>query len=118
MGGLPYYVVTGYVGHHEHMHADQGPQFKSLRWEGLCHIAGIDLTLSGVEGHNALGEEERYHSYLRLIFNKVQTDFPHLYEDYNLQLAVKAVNDTAGPNGLVPTLLMEGSAGKGRRRAG
>ena len=54
-----------YVGHTEHMHADQGPQFKSRRWEGLCHLAAINLTLSGVEEHNALGEGERYHSYLR-----------------------------------------------------
>ena len=90
------------------MHADQGPQFKSGRWEGRRHLAEIDLTLSGVEGNNAHGEGERYHSYLRLIFNKVQTDFQHLNEDYALQLAVKAVNDTAGPNGLVPTLVVFG----------
>ena len=95
-----------YVGHPEHTHADQGPQFKSRRWEGLFHLAKIDLTLSGVEGHNALGEVERYHSCLRLIFKKVQADFPHLDDNYALQLALKAVNDTAGPNGLVPTLLV------------
>ena len=97
-----------YVGHPEHIHADQGPQFKSRRWEGLFHLAKIDLTLSGVEGHNALGGGERYHSFLRLIFKQIQADFPHLDDNHALQLAVKAVNDTAGPNGLVPTLLVFG----------
>ena len=54
-----------YVGHPEHMHVDQGPQFKSRRWEGLCLLSGIDLTLSEVEEHKSLGESERYHLYLR-----------------------------------------------------
>lgn len=97
-----------YVGHPEHMHADQGPQLKSRRWECLCHLAGIDLTLSGVEEHNALGEGERYHAYLRQTFNKVKADFPTIPDSYSLHIAVKAVNDTAGPNGLVPTLLVFG----------
>lgn len=35
-------------------------------------------------------------------------DFPSLDDDYGLQLAVEAVNDTAGPNGFVPTLLVLG----------
>lgn len=90
------------------MHADQGPQFKSRKWEGLCHLAGIDLTISGVEEHNALGEGERYHSYLRLTFKKVKKDFPILENQYALQIAVKMVNDTAGPHGLIPTLLVFG----------
>jgi hypothetical protein len=30
-------------------------------------------------------------------------------KELNLQMAVKAVNDTAGPDGLVPTLLVFGA---------
>jgi hypothetical protein len=30
-------------------------------------------------------------------------------KELNLQMAVKAVNDTAGPDGLVPTLLVSGA---------
>ncbi|CDF33317.1 unnamed protein product [Chondrus crispus] len=99
-----------YAGHPEHMHADQGPQFESRRWEGLCHLAGIELTLSGVEEHNALGEGERYHAYLRQVYNKFKADFPTIDAEYALQIAIKAVNDTAGPRGLVPTLLVFGIA--------
>ena len=71
-------------------------------------MAGIELTLSGVEEHNALGEGERYHSYLRQVYDKVKANFPAIEAEYALQIAVKAVNDTAGPKGLVPTLLVFG----------
>ena len=78
------------------------------RWEGLCHLAGIELTLSGVEEHNALGEGERYHSCLRQVYEMVKADFRTIEAEYALQIAVKVVNDTAGPKGLVPTLLVFG----------
>lgn len=63
---------------------------------------------SGVELHNALGNGERYHAFLRKIYTKVRHDVPGLKKEDALVLAVKAVNDTAGPAGLVPTLLVFG----------
>lgn len=98
-----------YVGHPDTLHADQGPQFHSRRFKGLIHLSGISLKLSGVESHNALGEGERYHSYLRHIYNKVKAEHTNIDPAYVLQLAIKALNDTAGPKGLVPTLLVFGA---------
>lgn len=97
-----------YVGHPEHMHVDQGPQFESTKWEGLCNLSGITLTLSGVEEHNAIAEGERYHAYLRQVYKKVRKEVPGIDAPYALTLAVKAANDTAGPMGITPTLLVFG----------
>jgi len=91
-----------YVGHPEELHGGQGPQFYARNLKGLCNLSGIRLVLSGVESHNSLGEGERYHAYLRHIYHKVRADFPKIGKEYALQIAVKSLNDTAGPNGLVP----------------
>lgn len=71
-------------------------------------MSGIKFQPYGVESPNALGVGERYHTYLRTIANKVQAEKPHNSEKQALSLAVNAIKDTAGPSGLVPTLLVFG----------
>lgn len=63
---------------------------------------------SGVESHSALGSEERYPAFLSRVYNKVQADSPNITPEQALALSLKAVNDTAGPSGLVRTLLVFG----------
>lgn len=67
--------------------------------------SGIKLQPSGVESHNSLGVGERYHFFLRRIFNKVKTDTPKMSGKQALSLSI---NDTPGPDDLVPTLLFVG----------
>lgn len=69
---------------------------------------GILCQRSGVEAHNALGQGERYHSYLRNVFDKVPSETPTLSNEHTLATAVKANNDSSGPDGSVPTLLLFG----------
>lgn len=90
------------------MHTDMGPQFRSTKWRNLCQLHGIKLTRSGVEHHNALRVGERYHTFLRQVYRKVKAEHPDFSKMEILEIAVKVVNDTAGPNGLVPTLLVFG----------
>ena len=97
-----------YIGFSDVMSADQGPQFRSIAWKNFFNMAGMKLELSGVESHNALGVGERYHSFLRQIYRKVRAQHPEIPTEYALSLAVKAMNDSAGPKGLVPTLLVFG----------
>jgi hypothetical protein len=70
--------------------------------------AGIDFITSGVEAHFSLGIGERYHAPLCNIYNKVLLDHPNLTQSKALALGSKALNDTAGPNGLTPTRLVFG----------
>ena len=74
----------------------------------MTSLVGIQLKISGVESHHSLGIGEKYHSPLRRIFLKVETSYPHLPKRVILKLSVKAMNDTMGPNGLVPSLLVFG----------
>jgi hypothetical protein len=52
---------------------------------------------------------ERYHAVVQRAFLIVTTEIPDIGRDIALQMAVKAVNDTAGLDGLVPTLLVFGA---------
>lgn len=97
-----------YVGHPQVMHTDQAPQFKSPAWKALVETAGSTLVLSGIESHNALGAGERYHSFLRLVYRKVRLAHPGLSPELSLSMATAAMNQTAGPRGLIPTLLVFG----------
>jgi Reverse transcriptase (RNA-dependent DNA polymerase) len=70
---------------------------------------GVTIKLSPFESHNSLGQNERLHSPLRRCFLKIRNDIPSLPDDVALRVAVKAINDTVGPNGLIPTLLVFGT---------
>ena len=71
-------------------------------------MAGIKHKSSGVQSYNSLGVSERYHSFLRQIYRKVRDAKPSISPQNALMLAVKAMNDSAGPQGLVPTVLILG----------
>lgn len=98
--------VHPYVGQPQVLHIDQAPQFESPTWKAWTYSAGSTLILSGIESHNALGDGERYHSFLRLIYRKVRLAHPGLTQDKALSMATATMNQNAGPRGLVHTLLV------------
>jgi hypothetical protein len=59
-----------------------------------------------VEAHNSIRKVKRYHAPLRRAFEILTDELLSTGRDIVLQMAVKAVNDLAGPNGIVPTLLV------------
>jgi hypothetical protein len=83
-----------------------GVHFVSPKWKRFTDLSKIKLVQSGVEAHNYLGVGERYHNPLRRVYHKVRKDFPSMSLGLALRLAVKAMNDTMGPYGLVPSLLV------------
>jgi hypothetical protein len=52
---------------------------------------------------------ERYYTPLRQAFEIITKELPRALKQFVLQIAIKAVNDTAGPDGLVSTLLVFGT---------
>jgi len=65
-----------------------------------------------VEAHQSVGIVERYHAPLRRAYGIVKSEMTSgklIGKDMMLQMAIKAINDTAGPDGLVPTLLVFGA---------
>jgi Reverse transcriptase (RNA-dependent DNA polymerase) len=99
---------TLYLGYPDKLRVDSGSVFTSTRFAEITGNAGISLQVSGVESHNSLGSGERYHEPLRRTYLKVRMDYPQIQPQLALRLAIKALNDTAGPEGLVPSLLVFG----------
>jgi hypothetical protein len=63
-----------------------------------------------VEAYWAVGKIERAYGLLCCTFNILRAELNSSTDNEDiLQMAVKALNDTAGPNGLVPTLLVFGT---------
>ena len=100
--------ATTYVRFPESVLTDQGSVFMSKEWAFNCASSGIQLRHTGTEGHNSLGACDTYHAILRRIYQPVRADQNTLPPDLCLSVAVNAVNDTVGPHGLCPTLLVFG----------
>ena len=64
-----------------------------------------------VKAYNSVGKVERYHAPLRRSYDILRDELQgeKLDRETILQMAVKAVNDTAGLDGLVPILLVFGA---------
>lgn len=101
-----------YLGDPERILTDQGSVFRSEQFVKLCAEHEIVLEHTGTESHNSLGVGERYHEPLRKTYLKLRADYPRVPEDVLLQCAVFTINCTAGPEGLVPSLLVFGALPK------
>jgi hypothetical protein len=88
---------------------DPGTNFSSDEFRGNAHSMGSEVKETPTEAHNSMGKVERYHLPLRRAFDIITKEIPSLDKITRLQMAVKAVNDTVGPDGLVPTLLVFGA---------
>ena len=101
-------LSTTYIGHPDRIRVDQEIAFTSREFNELARKNGIEIQLSGIQSHNAIGPGERYHQPLRRIFNCIVEDAPNIDHHLSLQLAVKSMNDTMGPDGNVPSIFVFG----------
>lgn len=69
---------------------------------------GIVLQFSGFESHNSLSTGDRYHGPLRRVLSVLRRAHSSLNPESVLHLAVNGLNNTVGPDGLVPILLVFG----------
>ena len=102
--------IDTYLGPPDMIRHDAGKNFTSSEFRAKANSMGITVKEVPVEAHNSIGKVERYHAPLRRAFDIIWSECHTIMTaDQTLQAAVKAVNDTAGPNGLVPTLLVFGA---------
>lgn len=89
---------------------DPGTNFSSEEFKNNAKVVGISCKEMPVEAHWAVGKVERAHPPLRRSYDILKAELgDHTGDETLLQMAIKALNDTAGPNGLVPTLLVFGA---------
>jgi hypothetical protein len=101
--------IDTYLGPPDYIVHDAGKNFISTEFKQNARSLSIEVKEVPVEAHNSIGKGERYHAPLRRAFETIRSDIPDISPEITLQMAVKAVNDSAGPNGIVPTLLVFGA---------
>jgi hypothetical protein len=103
--------IDTYLGPLDMVVHDAGKNFTSTEFKQLARSMAVDVKEVPVEAHNSIGLVERYHAPLRRSYEIIRDELKdeHIDKEMILQMAVKAVNDSVGPNGLVPTLLVFGA---------
>ena len=102
--------IDTYQGPPDFVVHDAGKNFASAEFRQQMKSLAIQVKEVPVEAHNSVGKVERYHAPLRRAYDILAAELEGMLSPENiLQMAVKAVNDSAGPNGLVPTLLVFGA---------
>ena len=62
-----------------------------------------------MEAHWSIRKVKHYYTVLCCVYQIISKELPDLDKEIALQMAVKAVNNIAGPNGLILTLLVFGA---------
>jgi hypothetical protein len=101
--------IDVYLGPPDQIVHDAGKNFSSIEFRQQAREMAIEVKEVPVEAHNSVGKVERYHIPLRRAYDIISIELEGASKDLILQMAVKAVNDSAGPDGLVPTLLVFGA---------
>ena len=70
---------------------------------------GLKVKIVLIEAYNFVGIVERYYRLIRQAYSIIIAKIPGISKDMALQMAFKAINDIAGLNGLVLTLLVYGA---------
>ena len=98
-----------YLGHPSSIRTDQGSNLVALGMQKWAGEAGVTLHPVAVESPSSLGLGERIHSPLRKTVARLRRENPSTPLAMLLQVACKAHNDSAGIDGLVPTILVYGA---------
>jgi hypothetical protein len=98
--------IDTYLGPPDLVTHDVGKNFVSKEFKEYANTMGIRTKAVLVEAHNSIGMVEQYHRPLRRAYQIITVEIPDIDKDIALQMAFKAINNTTGPDGLVPTLLV------------
>lgn len=106
-----------YLGPPDYLRIDQGSNFVSKEFLDNAESDGITILEARIESLSTMSHSERYHGPLRVTYTKIRDSMPRAETDADcLQLAVKCLNDTVGPEGLCPAVLVYGTIPKTARR--
>ena len=101
--------INTYLGPLDVITYNIGKNFISKEFKKYAIIIGIITKGVLVEAYNLIGIVERYYSPLQRAYQIITVEILNINKDTALQIAFKAINDSVGPNGLVPTLLVFGA---------
>ena len=100
------YWIDSYLGLLNLITIDTGKNFVSKEFKHYIVTIRATIKLVPVKSHNFIGMVKRYYGLLRWAYAIIITEISEISKEMALQMAFKAINDTAGLKGLVPTLLV------------
>ena len=89
--------------------ADAGRQFDSKLFKDRARAEGVVVKIVPTEAHHKIGKVERYHEVVRRVYEKLKHDDPTMSPELRLSTTFRCINDSAGTDGIVPTLLVFGT---------
>lgn len=95
-----------YLGPPDFHRVDRGSSFVSYEFLSLAQTDGISVLHVPTGSPETMRHAKSYHGPLRSAYLKIKSDLPKMSHRELLQMAVKAVNDTTGPEALCPTQLV------------
>ena len=98
--------IDTYIRPPEYITHDAGRNFISKEFQQYITAMVILTKAVPVKAHWSIRLVERAHPALRRAYQIIMDKCKDIQKELALQMAVKAVNDIAGPDGLIPTLLV------------
>jgi hypothetical protein len=98
--------INTYLGPSDLITYNAGKNFASNKFKQYASVIGVGTKGVLVKAYNSIGIVKRYHSLIQRAYQIIVSEIPELNKDIALQMAFKAINNSAGPNGLVLTLLV------------
>lgn len=103
--------IDAYQGPPDYIVSDSGTNFASKEFALQAGLLSSQVKIVPVEAHNSIGKVERYHGPIQRVYRILQHELEgsDTSDEVLLQMTFKAINDTAGPDAIVPTLLVFGA---------
>ncbi len=98
--------INMYLGPPDQLIIDTRKQFTSKEFNQHVTTIGIKVKIVPIKAHNSIRIVKHYHSPVQQAYSIISTKIQGINKDIALQIAFKAINNTAGPDSLVPILLV------------
>ena len=98
--------IDTYLGPPDLITHDAGKNFVSKEFQQYARTLGTTTTSVPVEAHHSIGLVERYYPLVRRVYQIILEELLDLSKETALQIAFKAINNTVGPDSIIPTLLV------------
>jgi len=95
-----------YLGPPDIIAYDAGKNFISREFKQYVVNMGTTTKSVPVEAYNLISIIECYHGLLWCIYHIITSEIPGINKDIILQMAFKAINNSTGPDSLIPMLLV------------
>ncbi|PVH79237.1 hypothetical protein DL98DRAFT_549661 [Cadophora sp. DSE1049] len=98
--------INIYLGPPDFIVYDYKTNFNSEEFRSVLRSIRSTPKLVPIKAHYFISKVKRYYRPLRRAYKIVTKEHPELSKENRLQIAVKTVNNTTGPNRLIPILLV------------